>query len=118
MVKTAMHVGCTTESLQANPTTTRKTQMTTGNVHAENLAKDQPRMDVVEEPLRWPLCPYSGGGGGVGFDNRLKGRRRVIAAAAEDEALRLLFLGGSGKCAYCVGGPVYIISGSSTSFSS
>ena len=52
MVKTAVYVGCTTESLQANPTTVLQTQMTTENVHAENLAKDQPRMDVVEEPLR------------------------------------------------------------------
>ena len=35
-----------------------------------------------------------------------------MAAAVDDVAMRTPFLGGSGNCAYCVGGPVYF-SGSS-----
>lgn len=74
----------------------------------------QLRIEVMDEPRWWPWGG-SGGGGGVGLDNRLNGKRRPMAAAVDDEALRMppCFRGGSGKWAYCTGGPVKV-SGSSS----
>lgn len=46
------------------------------------------------------------------MDEKRLGSLRLMAAAVDDVAMRTPFLGGSGNCAYCVGGPVYV-SGSS-----
>lgn len=46
------------------------------------------------------------------MDENIFGSLRLIAAAVETVAVRTPFLGGSGNCAYCVGGPMNV-SGSS-----
>lgn len=46
------------------------------------------------------------------MDEKRLGSLRLMAAAVDDVAVRTPFLGGSGNCVYCAGGPVYV-SGSS-----
>jgi len=47
------------------------------------------------------------------LDEKIFGSLRLMAAAVDDVAMRTPFLGGSGNCAYCVGGPMNV-SGSSS----
>lgn len=56
----------------------------------------QLRIEATDVPRR---CPCGGsGGGGVGLDKRLNGSRRPMAAAVDDDALRMpFFRGGSRK---------------------